>query len=515
MPIEEAARPAHPPDSDRALRQTAASTPSIPGAPTEGGIFLILSQFAAMQLVLASTGLVRNKVVALKLGPAAFGELSQLGSAAAVIAAVVSFGMSMGLTRNGAKAASVDERQAQLASANGIVLGLGSVVILAMLALLFSGRLLPLVALAQRPATVFATVVFLAAVPVEALSTNYFALLRSVLDVRGLATRRGGAVLLATVVAVPIVWTLGFAGAAIQSFLLTLFVSILLGWRCRQLGYSPLSVALRWPVAARLASFGMVSMVSGFTQVFADTAVRAALIGRAGAAANGVLQAPYALSAMLRGVVLASIGSVALATIASKTDRAEISAAVDRLLNVVLPVGASALGLLGLLGAPALALLYSKAFASGARLFPFILCADLLVVFVWIVGAPVLAQGDRLLWLVLELVQAAARWSIALLLIPRWGALAVAAGYLAAAALQAALNLTVFWGRYRLHLAGKHIRRLGIGLTVVAALAGVGPRAAGSPPVLVAALATWFAFTLYYGRRSGALAALQQRLRRG
>jgi O-antigen/teichoic acid export membrane protein len=487
---------------------------SIDGAHPEARIFLILSQFAAMQFVLACAGLVRNKVVTAKLGPAAFGEISQLAAATTVVVTLVSFGMGVGLTRNAARCRSDEERQVHLANANGIVLGVAALALSTVLVLLVSGHLLPLLALAHTPVMVVAALLFIAAIPIEALSNNYLSLLQSVLDVRGLATRRGAAVLLATVVAVPLVWFFGFVGAAIQFLLLALFVAALLGWRCHGIGYSPLAVALEKPVSARLASFGVVSMASGFTQAFADTAVRAALIEQAGAAANGLLQAPYMLSAVLRGIVLSSIGSVSLATIAPKTNRAEISAAIDRLLSVVIPVGASALGLLGLLGAPALTLLYSKEFAPSAGLFPYLLSADLLIVFVWVVGAPLLAQGDRILWLVLDLVQVAARWSLAILLMSRWSIVAVAVAYVAAASLHVVLNLAICRGRYHLVIATKHLRRLVIGVALVAGLSVAGSRGADSPPVLVVAFATWLAFTSYYGRRSGALAALQQRLQK-
>ena len=282
---------------------------------------------------------------------------------------------------------------------------------------------------------------FIAGVPFIGLQNNYIALLQGILDIRGLAVQRSVAVLLATVVSVPVVWFFGFVGAAVQFLGLNLLVTLLLGWRCRSLGYAPLAVRLDGREVLLLASFGLMSMASGFAQGVSDTAVRTQLIDMAGAAANGLLQAPYALTMTVNSIVLASIGSIALATIAPKSDPGEISDAIDRLLSVVVPLGAAALGLLGLLGVPAIVILYSKAFTSGAAFLPYLLAADLLFVFVWVIGAPLLAAGDRLLWFSLELIQAAARWAIALLLLPHLGGLAVVIGFLAAVALHVALNL--------------------------------------------------------------------------
>ena len=482
---------------------------------TSAGILVVLSQFGMMQVVLAATGVIRNKVIALKLGPAAFGEYSQIASMMSVVYTVVSFGMMVSLSRNAAKAGSDPERRAQLANANGMILALSLVTGLGALALLGTGRLLPIAGLAQGTVTVAATALFIAAIPFEGLKNNYLALLQGILDVRGLAARRAIGVLVVTVVAVPLVWVFGFIGAAAQYFLLSALVTVLLGARCRQLGYPPLGAGLDRRIVWSLASFGAVSLGSSFAQVTADTAVRASLIEVAGAAANGLLQAPFVLSQTVKMVVLSSISSVSLATIAPKEDGREISSAIDKLLEVVIPAGASAIGLLGLFGALALTILYSNAFAPAAALFPYILVADTLLVFIWVIGTPLLARGDRILWLVLDLVWAAVRWGVALVLIRRqMGALAVVIGYLAAIGLHLGLNLVVFRRFYRLDLRPVHLARLAFGVALVAALSVVGRSSPISIPVTAGAFAVWAGYTLYYARRTGMLAALRRRLGR-
>lgn len=484
------------------------------GAPrvrSEVYLLSILSQFAVMQVVLAGAGLVRNKVVASRLGPAAFGEFSQVAAVVSVACALVSFGLGVGLSRNVARAATSDERQAQLANANGIVLSLSLAAFAGGFVLLGSGRLLPLAGLEPRPALVLAAAIFLVAIPFEALKNNYLAFLQGILDVRGMATRRSIAVLLATAIAVPVVWYFGFTGAAVQFLLLSTFVAALLGWRCRGIGYAPLRVRLEPTVVTRLAGFGLVSMASGFVQVFADTAMRARLIAAAGASANGLLQAPYVLSELLKSVLLASIGSVALATIAATRDRQQVSAEMDKLLNVVVPLGASALGLLGLLGAPVLAVLYSREFAGGVRFFPFILTADLLLVFVWVIGAPLLARGDRMLWLVLDLTYAAIRWGVAIVLMPRLEGVAIVVGYVAAVAVHLSLTLAVCRFRYRLDIQAKHLYRLAAGVALVAGLSVVGASVPRSIPAAVAGFAAWAGFALYQARYGELVPALRRR----
>jgi O-antigen/teichoic acid export membrane protein len=487
-----------------------AAIPRADGLHSEARILAVLTHLGAAQVVLASTAIVRNKIVALRLGPSSFGEFSQLAMVMGVVYTVVSFGMGVALRRNVARATTADERGRQLATANGMVLGLAGIAALAIGALLATGNLLRVAALPQHRATALAAAVFVVAIPVEGIRNNYLALLQGVLDVRGLAVRRSLAVLVATAVAAPVVWFFGFVGAAVQFPVLSLVMAVLLGSRCRALGYAPLRVRLDAPVCARLASFGLASLGSGFAQSLADTAVRTSLIAAAGPARNGVLQAAYALSITLKGVVLASIGTVSLAAIGARTDRREVAESMDRLLKVVIPLGATALGLLGLLGVPVLTLLYSKAFASGAALLPFLLSGDLLVAFVWVVGAPLLANGDRVLWLALDVVFAATRWGVAILLLPRLGSAAVVIGYLTGAALHLSLNLAVCRLRYGLPLPARRVGALAVAIALVASLASLGAR---RPSLLLlgAGAAVWAAYAVRQARLPALLASVARR----
>jgi hypothetical protein len=75
MSLKRTASPTELRSADHAGARPEQAPPSDPAA-SEGSIFSILGQYAVMQLVLAGTGLVRNKIVATRLGPAGFGEIS-------------------------------------------------------------------------------------------------------------------------------------------------------------------------------------------------------------------------------------------------------------------------------------------------------------------------------------------------------------------------------------------------------------------------------------------------------
>lgn len=472
----------------------------------------MVSQFALMQAVLAVTAVARNKVVAYRLGPAGFGEIAQISLVTTTLGTLVAFGLSVGLSRNAATARSIEQRQRQLASANVIVLSLSVLACMGCALLLAGGRLLPLVGLVPSRPAALAAAIFLLAIPVDALRSNYAALLQGILDVKGLTVRRSAAVVIATALAVPIVWWLGFVGAALQFLLLTALTAALLGVRCRALGYSPLSARFDRGTALQLAAFGVVSLASSFAQSFADAAVRSSLIVTAGLTANGLLQSAHLLAFTVRNVVLTSIGSISLATVAAQSDRQEISATLNRLLSVVIPVATSALGLLGMLGAHAVSLLYAGSFAPAAALFPFLLSADVFTTTAWVLGSPLLAFGDRKLWLCLELIYASARWAIAIVLIPRYGATAVVVGYFAAGAVHAGLNYAVYRARYKLTIDPVHLARMVAGAAFVAGLAYVGSRPA-SRAAFGAAVIAWTAYTGLHLRRAHVLTSVRRKLR--
>ena len=70
--------------------EAAPATTSDPTEHSESAFAVMLGTYAAMQVVVAATGLVRNKVIALRLGPSAFGEVAQLGAIVASVVAIVS-----------------------------------------------------------------------------------------------------------------------------------------------------------------------------------------------------------------------------------------------------------------------------------------------------------------------------------------------------------------------------------------------------------------------------------------
>src|SRR5437667_3385774 len=119
-------------------------------------IFTSLVRLGGMQIVIALTAIVRNKVLALSLGVSGFGEFSQLVAIATTACVIVTFGLDLSLSRNIAAANSSAERQRLLAQANGINLVLSALGLLALPVIVAAPSTLGIVGIHPTPAAVAA-----------------------------------------------------------------------------------------------------------------------------------------------------------------------------------------------------------------------------------------------------------------------------------------------------------------------------------------------------------------------
>src|SRR4051812_14525809 len=172
-----------------------------------------------MNVVLGFGAVVRNKVMAIYLKPAGFGEFAQIASIATAVYVFVQFGMAIGLSRHAAAHREPEKRQMQLSSANFLTVGLALVSLLLLLPALLTSASNPVLrSLGVLPSfehkAILALLLLIA--PLEALRNNYQCFLQGILDIRGMSTKRSMAILISTALAVPLVATFQAAGAAAQ-----------------------------------------------------------------------------------------------------------------------------------------------------------------------------------------------------------------------------------------------------------------------------------------------------------
>ncbi|HET9100635.1 MAG TPA: oligosaccharide flippase family protein [Acidobacteriaceae bacterium] len=386
-----------------------------------------MAQLGGLQIILAMSGLVRNKVAAIYLKTSGMGEWAQIMAIATTVFAIVQFGMIVGLSRNVAAATDRPDRQRQLSVANTLTLVLALATIAATLLFsVFPGHQDILHHLGISAVQVSVLLVLLVTLaPVEGLRNNFLSFLQGALDIRGVATKRGIAVIVATIASIPLVRAFGIAGACIQFALGSVLLALLLGTRCRQLGYKPLSFGWDTSSARSLTALGGATLFASFSYGVVDVVNRSQLIHYAGISEAGVYQAGYLLSSQVTQIVLGSIGVVSLATISRSVEPALIAQKLKTMYQVVLPVSAIGLGLLGLLAHPALHILFSPQFESSANFLPFLLVGNSLQAACWVAGAPLLGCGWIKTWLTMQLVDAGLRIGVVAFLLPIVGVQAI------------------------------------------------------------------------------------------
>ncbi len=461
-------------------------------------ILLSISQLAGMQAVVALTGIVRNKVLALRLEPAGFGEFTQMVTIVSIVYTLVSFGFGLGLSRNIAASKTIEERQRHLATANFITITFSVLSWVIFLPVLLKANIVTSLGIKPAPENILAIGLLILLTPVEAIKNNYLAFLSGALDIKGLTSGRSFALIVGTVVSVPIVWFMGILGAALQTLLLTVLLAWMLGTRCSYLGYKPLKVQWHRPSAVVLSTLGLASLVSGFAQSSSDAFIRTQLITQAGVMQNGFYQAATVLSNQVKNIVLGSVHSYSMATLAQQFDRQRMSDSANELLRVILPMATLSFGLLGIASFPLLFLLYSSSFTKATLYFPFLLGGDFLQVAVGLIGAPLLALGHAGKWVVLELVYAIMRTVLAIVLLPRLGGVAVVVAYMTATLLVLFVNFAIYLKFFKLSISAAHVYELVVGLSIVMTLSWLGGKCCEHVFLVYGAGALiWSAYLIY------------------
>lgn len=391
-----------------------------------------MMELGGLQVVLALTGLVRNKVAAVYLSTAGMGEWAQILNVATTAFIIVQFGMIIGLSRNVAAAKNETDRQRQLSVANTLTMAtalLISASAVAIFSVSSTNTVLRALCIPGRFKWLLVLFVFLMA-PVEGLRNNFLSFLQGVLDIRGIATKRAIAVVLATVASIPLVAVFGVVGACLQFALGSLLMAVLLGHRCHQLGYRPLQFHWDRSSAMSLATLGGASLAVSFAYSWVDVLIRSRLIRYGGLSAAGIYQAAFLLSSQVTQIALGSIGVFSLASISRSTAPDAISRQLHTMYRVVLPVTAVGLGMMALLERPATQLLFSAQFVSSVALLPMLLAGNSVQAASWVAGAPLLACGMVRTWFKVQLLGALLRYAIVTTLIPVLGTQAIPLAFL-------------------------------------------------------------------------------------
>jgi O-antigen/teichoic acid export membrane protein len=179
-----------------------------------------------------------------------------------------------------------------------------------------------------------------------------------------------------------------------------------------------------WSLAAcrHFVSISAVMLITGLAASAALLTVRGNILRSEGLAATGQFGAAWDVSMNQVTLVLASVQTYYLPTLARLRTREERAAHIARVLSIAAPVSAAVIALIALAKPLLLTLFYSAAFLPAAHCLRWTLLGDYLRVSAWIFAVPMLAASDMRVFLLTDLTASCVFLASAVLLATRWPA---------------------------------------------------------------------------------------------
>ncbi|WEX91225.1 O-antigen translocase [Sinorhizobium garamanticum] len=375
--------------------------------------------------------IIRNKAMALLLGPAGIGLIGLYSSIADIASALAGLGIQASGVRQIAEAVGSGDtdriaRTATVLKRTSLVLGLLGALLLAALAypvadFTFGG-----------PGYAGGVALLSAAILFRLLADGQTALIQGMRDIASLARINVLAAFFSTAISIPLIYLFGTSGivpslvAAAAATLATCW------WYRRQMRIAPQPVSTRRisEETAALLKLGVVFMASGFLTLGAAYAIRLIVLRAEGIAAAGLYQAAWTLGGFYASFVLQAMGTDFYPRL---TAVAEDDAECNRLVNEQAQISMllAGPGLIATLTAAPLViwLLYSPEFYAAVDLLRWICLGMMLRVIAWPMGFIVLAKGAKRAFFWTEVAATLVHVGLAWLLVGSFGSVGAGAAF--------------------------------------------------------------------------------------
>ncbi len=391
--------------SDRSHLQILKSTAVI------GGASLINIAFAIL----------RNKVIAVLLGPQGVGLMALYTSIADLAQALAGLGVQASGVRQIAEAVGTADHQRISRTVIALrrvslVLGLTGAVLLALFAypvadLTFSDRSYGVAVMIVAAGILFRIV--------SAGQTSLIQGLRRVSDLAAISVL--GAVL-STAISIPLIFWLGEQGIPWSMLAMSMVTLLVSWWYTRKVQVeAPQSMSARDVMReiAPLLRLGLVFMMSGFLTAGAAYGIRLIVLRNDGVFAAGLYQAAWALAGLYAGFILQAMGTDFYPRLTAVSGD---NTACNRLVNQQTQVSVllAGPGLIATLTAAPLVmtLFYSAEFSPAVDLARWICLGMMLRIVAWPMGFIVLAKGASKLFFWTEVAATVVHVGLAALLVP-------------------------------------------------------------------------------------------------
>jgi PST family polysaccharide transporter len=367
--------------------------------------------------------IIRNKAMALLLGPSGVGLMGLYGSIIDLTQTLAGLGIPASGVRQIAEAtATQDEdriaRTTLMLRRVSIVLGLLGAALLGLLAL-------PVARFTFGDDTHVVAVVLLGvAVGLQVVSAGLMALVQGMRRISHLAQITMLGAFFSTAIAIPMIYFFGEAGI-VPAFIAMALASVLTSWwYARQIRIKPVAMSTRevGQEATALLKLGVVFMASAFLTTGAAYAIRLIVLRHEGFEAAGLYQAAWALGGLYAGFILQAMGTDFYPRLtAVANDNQECNRLVNEQAQISILLAGP--GLLATLTVAPLVMtvFYSREFVPAVDLLRWICMGMMLRIVAWPMGFIVLAKGDRKVFFWTEVAATAVHVGLAWLLVPQVG----------------------------------------------------------------------------------------------
>ena len=375
-------------------------------------------------LVNVALSIIRNKALAVLLGPEGVGLVGLYGSIVDIAQTAAGLGLGGSGVRQVAEAASTDDaariaQSAKVLRRISIVLGLFGAIFLAALAFPVSNFTFGDYQHAGGIALLSLGVFF------RVVSSGQTALIQGLRGIANLARINVLAGFFGTLISVPLIYVFGAHAIAPSVVAVAAVTTLSTWWYSRRIGANPPPMSMRQfsREGNMLFRLGIVFMASGLLTFGAAYAIRLIMLKEGGAIAAGLYQAAWGLGGLYAGFILQAMGTDFYPRLTATADNhAECNRLVNEQTEIsILLAGPGLLATLTL--APLMmSLFYSAEFHGAVELLRWICLGMMLRIVAWPMGFIVVAKGAQTIFFWTEVAATLVHVGLAWLFVSKLGA---------------------------------------------------------------------------------------------
>lgn len=376
-------------------------------------------------LINVALSIVRNKALAVFLGPEGVGLMGLYSSIIDIAQAIAGLGVGGSGVRQVAEAAGTgDERRISRTAATlrrlSVLFGLFGILLLAGLAFPISNLTFGNY---QHVGAIFLLAL---AVFFRLVSSGESALLQGLRGISSLARINVLSGLFATIVTVPLIYIFGEHAIAPALVITAALSALSIWWFSRQIRLPVVTLSARQfnAESAALLRLGVAFMISTLLTFGAAYAIRIIILTDGGVQAAGLYQAAWAIGGLYTGFILQAMGTDFYPRLtAAISDEDDCNRLVNEQAEVSMLLAGPGLIATLTLAPLIMRFFYSAEFQGAVELLRWLCLGMMLRIVVWPVGFIIVAKGAQKIFLCTEVAATAVHLGLAWLLVPKLGIL--------------------------------------------------------------------------------------------